>query len=231
MQKKHNPKLIQHYMTKYQMNQHFSQDMTPYIELFFWKKNEHICREDEHAEYLFFFVDGKAKVYITLQNGKSLLLCFYEEFKLIGDIEIINGKNSTANVQAIEECYCLGIKREIVSQYLLRDVIFLRFMCESLSHELERSSKNSSINLLYPLENRLASYLYTTISHDVTKQEDTPIFQENLTALAELLGTSYRHLHRSIDSLCKKKIIERTPQGIKIVNEDELKALTFDLYQ
>ncbi len=57
----------------------------------------------------FFLVKGKAKVYTTLSNGKSLLLCFYNDFKLLGDVEIINLENASSNVQVIEDTYCLAI--------------------------------------------------------------------------------------------------------------------------
>lgn len=95
------------YILKYRINDMFTKDMNPFIELFFFK-NEHICREDEELNYLF-LVKGKAKVYTTLSNGKSLLLCFYDDFKLLGDVEIINLENASSNVQVIEDTYCLAI--------------------------------------------------------------------------------------------------------------------------
>ncbi len=220
--------LLNQFLEKYQINQHFSTEMLPFLNLYFFKKNEHICYEDDPIDYLFFFVQGKAKIYITLKNGKSLLLCFYDDFKLIGDLEMVNSKHSTASVQVIEDAYCIGIKQDIVKQKLFNDVKFLQFMCQSLSLELERSSKNSSINLLYPLENRLASYIFATIDFSA---EHIPIFKENLTELAELLGSSYRHLHRSIEALCKKKILKRLDKGFEIINITQLKEMAADLYQ
>lgn len=228
MKKINNPKLRQKYIDKYDMTQHFTGEVTSLFNLYFWKKGEHICYEDEPMDYLFFFVEGKAKIYITLKNGKSLLLCFYEDFKLIGDLEVMNNKNATANVQIVEDSYCIGIHKDVVKKELLHDVKFLRFICESLSLELERSSKNSSINLLYPLENRLASYLFATIEHST---EEVPIFNENLTALSELLGASYRQLHRSINALCDKNILRRGKTGFEILDIKRLEKMTADLYQ
>jgi len=67
-------KQLNHYILKYNIDDIFSTDMKPYMELFFYNKNEYICKADEKLNYLFFFVKGKAKVYATLSNGKSLLL-------------------------------------------------------------------------------------------------------------------------------------------------------------
>lgn len=218
--------LMNSLILKHNILQYFSEDMTDFIELYFWKKGEHICHEGDSLNHLLFFAKGQAKIYITLKNGKSLLLCFYDALKIIGDIEIMTNHQATASVQVIEDAYCLGIKKEIVEKKLLDDPHFLSFIAKSLSLELERSSKNSSINLLYPVENRLASYILAT----ATNVNDILIFSENLTQLAELLGTSYRHLMRSINLLCQKEIIKRNKKTFEIIQLVELKKLAADLY-
>lgn len=231
MKKINNPELLTFYINKYNITQYFSTDMSEYLHLYYWKKGEHICYEEDDVDYLYFFVKGKAKIYITLKNGKSLLLCFYENFKVIGDLEIMNNKPSTASVELIEDSYCIGIKKEIVQQKLLNDVLFLQFITTSLSIELERSSKNSSINLLYPVENRLASYILATSEKSSINHQEEWIFQENLTHLAELLGTSYRHLHRSLERLIQDGVIIRTQHYFFITDMLKLKKLAADLYK
>lgn len=61
------------YTEKYGIDQLFSEDMKPFMNLFLFKSGEYLCKETEEISYIFFFVEGKAKVYITLSNGKSLL--------------------------------------------------------------------------------------------------------------------------------------------------------------
>lgn len=230
MEKINNTKLLNQYMKKYNLSDYFSKDVSSHLNLYFWKKGEHICREEENNDYLFFFVDGKAKVYTTLKNGKSLLICFYDDFNLIGSLEMMDHRLSTASIQVIEDAYCLGIKQSAVHKYLLEDVVFLQFILRTLSVELERSTKNSSINLLYPLENRLASYLFATKQKISLDEETYPLFNENLTLLAELLGTSYRHLHRSLNVLIEKKVIRKTTKGFELINLPKLEELAADLY-
>ena len=194
MIKINNVKELNKYILKYTMNDIFTKDMKPFMELLFYKKNEHIMKESEEINYLLFLVKGKAKVYVTLSNGKSLLLCFYQGFKVLGDLEIIDSKNAASNVQVIEDTYCIGISFANVRTYLLNDAKFLKFICSSLGEKLYSCSKNSSINLLYSVENRLASYIITTGERIDESGQASTIFDENLTEIAELLGTSYRHL-------------------------------------
>lgn len=141
------------------------------MELLLFKKNEHICKENEEIHYLYFFVEGKAKAYNTLSNGKSLLLCFYDGLQVLGDVELIHSQKTSSNVQVMEDSYCIGIPLEKVRVQLLHDATFLRCICDSLAEKLNRLSKNSSINLLYPLENRLASYILATGESVIHKEK------------------------------------------------------------
>ncbi|WP_251859639.1 cyclic nucleotide-binding domain-containing protein [Clostridium sp. Marseille-Q2269] len=219
------------YILKYEIEDIFDKDMKPFMELLFFKKNEHICREDEEINYLFFFVKGKAKAYETLSNGKSLLLCFYDDFRVVGDVEVINFKNASSNVQVIEDSYCIAISFNNVRKYLLDDCKFLRFICNSLGAKLNRCSKNSSINLLYPLENRLASYILATGEYVNYNGEIIVRFNGNLTEIAELLGTSYRHLLRTLNILIGRGIIEKENKYFKVLDKPNLKSLSVDLYK
>lgn len=223
-------KEMENYITKYKINEIFSKDMKPYMEFLFYKKNEHIIKESNSINYLLFLVKGKSKVYVTLANGKSLLLCFYQGFKILGDLEIVESKPAATNVQVIEDTYCIGISSEHVKTHLLEDPKFLRYICSSLGEKLRQCSNNSSINLLYSLENRLASYITTTgepiVDHGCIKI----IFNENLTEIAELLGTSYRHLLRTLNTLCSKGILQKSEKYYEVIDEKTLKMLSADLY-
>lgn len=231
MIKMENRKELEKYIRKYTMNDLFSSDMQPYMELLFFKKNEYIVKDSEEMKYLIFMVKGKAKVFTTLSNGKSLLLCFYQEFKVLGDLEIMGSQNAVTNVQVIEDSYCIGIPIEQVKAHLLEDAKFLRFICTTLGNKLTRCSQNSSINLLYSLENRLASYIYTTGSRIVTPEGSKIIFDENLTHIAELLGTSYRHLLRTLNNLCQNLVLRKICNQYEVMNEKELIRLSADLYR
>jgi len=231
MIKINNVKEIENYKLKYKINEIFTKDMTPVMELLFYKKYELIVKESEEINYLLFLVKGKAKVYLTLSNGKSLLLCFYQGFKVLGDLEVITSKKAASNVQVIEDTYCIGISFDNVRTFLLNDAKFLRYISGSLGEKLYQCSKNSSINLLYLLENRLASYILTTGEKIEDNGRARILFDENLTELAELLGTSYRHLLRTLNALCSKGVLRKENSHYEVIDEKILKKLSADLYQ
>ncbi|MCT8975277.1 transcriptional regulator YeiL [Clostridium sp. CX1] len=229
MKRINDSKLINQYIEKYNINEFFSKDIKPYTELFLFSKGDHVCREGESLRHLFFLVEGKAKVYSSLSNGKTILICFYNSGSIIGDVEFMKLEPANSNFQVIEDSYCIAISLERVREYLLDDTKFMQFMCRSLSEKLIRLSKSSSINLLYPLENRLASYILATATSTYINEARAMIFSENLTELANLLGTSYRHLLRTLKMLCKSEILEKKNTYFKIIDLDRLKNLAADL--
>ncbi|MGM0922984.1 MAG: cyclic nucleotide-binding domain-containing protein [Bacillota bacterium] len=226
MKKLQNQKLFEEYIAVNKIDGYFSEDMKEWMELYVFSKNEYLCREGAEMDYLYFFVDGRAKVYTTLSNGKSLLLSFYEGFKVLGDVELFLVRGAASSVQAIDETYCIGIYLPPVREKLLRDPVFLTFMGYSLSDKLNMLSKNSSINLYYPLEHRLSSYILAT-----GVKKESILFKENLTYLSEMLGTSYRHLLRTLDMLCKRGTIRKKENAYEVMNESELRNLAGDIYR
>lgn len=163
-----------------------------------------------------------------MPNGRNSLLAFYKPFRVIGDIEVVKNQSSTGTIQAFSTCYCLAISMEKVRLELTKDRKFLKFTCESLAEKLAAVSMNRSINLLYPLENRLSSY----INESLVYEENTYIdFDENLINIAEWLGCSYRHLLRTFNTLCKKGVLKRENGKYKVINQILLKDLAGELYQ
>lgn len=167
-----------------------------------FKKGEYLCREEEEVTYLLFILSGKAKISITAANGKTLLLNFYGKGQILGDVEIMLSETmGTANVVAVTEIECIGVPAKYCKEVLSTNIEFMNFIAAMLAKKLDRSSRYSAMNILYTLENRLCAYIVST--------HENGEFQDNFTELAELLGTSYRHLLRTMQELCEEGILER----------------------
>lgn len=223
-------KKIEGYIKTYEMKNLFLDNMKEHMTLYMFNKNDYICREEEQLENMYFLVDGKAKVSKHLENGKSLLISFYMPLTIIGDVEFIRNDVTDCSVQAIEDTYCIGINFNIVRKKLTRDSKFLLKICEYLSDKLTNGSNNSSINLLYPLENRLASYIVAFIdTHDNKIKKFT--FKESYSEISELLGTSYRHLNRILNKFCLEGILKKCDREYVIEDFEKLLCLAGDLYK
>ena len=224
------PKKIEKFMEIYEMDKLFSDNMEEYMTLYMFNTNDYICREEEQLENMYFLVQGKAKVSKHLENGKSLLISFYRPLTIIGDVEFIGHKVTDCSVQAIEDTYCIGINFDIVRSKLIKDCKFLLNICRYLSDKLRDGSNNSSINLLYPLENRLASYIVAFVNTNDDKVEKF-IFKESYSEISELLGTSYRHLSRTLNKFCLEGILKKCEKEYIIQDFEKLLSLAKDLYK
>ncbi|SHJ99916.1 Crp/Fnr family transcriptional regulator [Tepidibacter formicigenes] len=232
-----NEKELNYYIEKYKLNNIFEKDIKKYMELHFFKKGEHIYRCDENINYFYFLVKGRAKVYTISKNGKALLLRFYKPCEIIGDIEIIQeiekerNKFYSCNVESLDNTIWIGISFDNMKKHVKDDIKFLKYISKSLAYKLCQLGNSSVLNLLYPLENRLASYILA-LTYDTNSNKDIiEIEMCKLKDIAELLGSSYRHLLRTINALSDKKIIERKRNYIKILDGKKLEDLAGDIYK
>lgn len=222
------PRTAGYYYEKHQLDRFFSTDVLSAFQLLRYDKGDPICDIEGELNYLYFFVEGRCKVYVTLETGRQLLMCFYEPLQIFGDIEVFE-QEAVANttIEALTPCVCLGLERDFVKHQLAEDPKFLKQMCLSLSRKMERLLKNSAINALNTLENRVASYILATAAQD---KEGRWLFTGNLTQIADLLGTSFRHLHRTLQKLCAEGILTKEKTTYVVVKKEALETLAVGIY-
>lgn len=218
-----NKNLINYYLEKFEFQKILTQEHNYEIQLCEFDAGEYICHAGDEAQYIYFFLEGKAKVYTMTESGKSLLFSFYNNFEYVGDVELMMNEPMVANVECITKIYCFRISIVRYRQVLLNDNKLLRSIASQLASKLNNISSNSARNLLYPLENRLAAYIIS--------MNKEMYFSENLVQTAELLGTSYRHLLRCLKKFCENKYMEKLENGYQIINYDKLVELGDGVYK
>jgi CRP-like cAMP-binding protein len=209
---------------KYGLNDLFEKDMTAMMTLYSFAKNESISKAAESLNTLYFLVSGKIGTYKLLENGKSLLLRFCKPLSIIGELEFLNNYPVQCNVEAQRDSLLIGIKYKDLYENAYDDPKFLRLIIQNLSHKLYTFSNASSINLLCPLENRLACYLIS-VNSNPEESTNEEIKVEKITEMAMLLGSSYRHLLRVIHNFVSKRLISYHRGSITILNYQRLKEL------
>lgn len=226
MKRLSNSDMLDFYVKKYRLNSVFEKDMVKHMEIFSYEKCELICTKNDTLEFLYFLVEGKVKIYTLHDNGKSILLRFNKPLSILGDLEFLTGYKVQCNVESLNDTLLIGITMKDLKRHAIDDNSFLKFIIRSLSHKLYTISNSTSINLLYPLESRLASYLLSINSDGVLSSTTHEIKTMKLTEMAPLLGTSYRHLNRIVNELVSKDVIRKRKGAIIINNLDKLKELS-----
>ncbi len=191
------------------------------LKLYTVKKGEFITHEGEDIHDVYFLLDGVIKVYKDFLNGKTILIGFFRSPTILGDVEYVLKQKTTCSVEALQEVTYIKISMDEINYFYKEDISFQRFFSKQLSKKLLHSNNSVSLNLMYPVETRLASYI---IAED-EEQQDSFVDLFNLTDLANHLGTSYRHLHRTISNLVQQNTIKKNGSKITILDYDKLLTL------
>lgn len=226
MKKFTDPKIITHYINKYHLDDVLDIEALLIGHIVQYQKGDSILMCGDELEYFCFFLEGKIKILSVLENGKSLLLRFYTELDTLGDIELFYPGPVDCSVEAVSESYLLKIPIDFIRENYMDDPKFLKFLSISLSDKLKSISRNSAYNLYYPLINRLSSYIFEHVGDN-----NQVVFYSSFQDISEFLGTTYRHLNRTLNELVDMKIINIKGKKVDILDINALKALAKNLYR
>lgn len=214
-----------HYLKQFNLEQVFEQKLRPNMDICRFDKCELICRAGEISEYLYVLVQGKIKIFTTSAQDKTLVLCFKTPLEVVGDVEFVRESNIVNTVQAVTPVTMLRIHYRWLAEHAGDHAPLLRFLLKIMTDKFYIDSNFSNFNLMYPVEVRLASYLLSISTEEAGNIVHEELDAFNMTDIAHLIGTSYRHLNRVIQKLCADGLIERKQGLLLVKDQDGLRAL------
>ena len=181
-----------------------------------YERGEWFLLEGQEIEYLYILLSGKAKVCMSEESGRNLLLCYYVSEGIMGDVELMLGRREAiSSVQALTTLTCIGLPLHVYAQALLSHLPFVLRLGTGLAGKLHTSVASTTEIILRPFSARLCAYLLAGAQN--------ALFSERLTNVSEQLGVSYRHLLRSLKSLSEDGLLEKRQDGYHILDEPELR--------
>lgn len=172
---------------------------------------------------LLYLVEGTIKVTASVGNGKSLLLRFNHPFAVIGDIEFIRHVPVQSQITAVTDCLCIAVSFEYLRRFEMNNAAFLKSLLQQVTYKLQTNTTASRVNLLSSVDQRFASYLLSVTDSEHFAYE---MQYASISEIADLLGTTHRHLNRVIKQLVDQKIIEKKRRSIHILNKEALEDLS-----
>ncbi|NUU64116.1 Crp/Fnr family transcriptional regulator [Paenibacillus agri] len=225
MQMIYDREAVRHLAEKNGLDEIFGGPMIESMELRLYGDGEAVCSVGDKLEYLFILVQGNLKIHTLLPNGKSMLVRFARPMSIIGDVELLREYPVKNQVESVGDSLILLAGRRRLLKEMEHNAVLLRFLYGELSHKLYTLGQTSALNLLYPVENRFASYLLSLLTDSEGIRYVDEIRTSTLTETAELLGTSYRHLNRIVRKFIEQGIIERKHGRLSILDEGKLAEL------
>jgi CRP/FNR family transcriptional regulator, putaive post-exponential-phase nitrogen-starvation regulator len=208
----------QHYLDEHSIAHLFSFSIDESIQVRKYGRDEWIIEEGTRPDCLFYVIEGKAKIYITHQNGKVSLLNFVNADDFIGEMELINNVYYTKGIQTSTTVVCFALPFHFYRAKIVNDVKFLRELTKFLSLKSTHMAAKYSQRLAFPLENRLADFMMQT-AHE-------GIYKEKHVTVCDFLGISYRHLLYVLAQFCNQGYLQKEGRHYRITNYARLYELS-----
>ncbi|AWB44584.1 Crp/Fnr family transcriptional regulator [Paenibacillus sp. CAA11] len=213
------------YLKAHQIESVFSEQLIPHLSLYSYDIGESVCTQGEAADTLYVLVKGKLKIYTTSPEGKTLIVSFKTPLEVIGDIEYIKGIEIINTVEVVSPAHMIAVPYRCLNKYGQNHAPLLKFLLDVLAQKFYVKSSFLSFNLMYPVEVRLASYLLSICFDETDSAFVGKLSTGLLVDVANLIGTSYRHLNRVILKLSQEGLIERSKGAIVVKDKEGLRAL------
>jgi CRP-like cAMP-binding protein len=216
---------LNRYLQVHQIETVFNKQLKPHLSLYSFDQGDLICTQGEAAQYLYVLVRGKVKIYTTSAEGKTLILSFKTPLAAIGDIEYVRGTDIMNTVEAVSPVCMIGVHYRWLNKYAGDYSPLLQFLLKIITQKFHSKNNSMSFNLMYPVEVRLASYLLSVSFDESDSLFKGQISTGDLMDAANLIGTSYRHMNRVIQKLCKEGLVERSKGFILVKDREGLSSL------
>lgn len=209
---------IQRYIQQFKMAEFLNESLLNALQLFEFSPYSQVFAEEAHQDYLYFIVDGEVQCSHYHLNGTLAVFAISTPFTSIGDLEILNDDRVHSTVIALKKTIMLGIPRDVVHQFGADDPKLLRFLLDQIREKLYTSNSYQMIQTL-PVISRLAVYLLSNMD------DAGYVILPDKDSLASLLGTSLRHLNRTIKQLTSDKAISTQYPRIRILDKPFLEKI------
>ncbi len=181
---------VSHYLQQFQLAELFPAAIQREMFVKTYLSGDRLFSQGEEAETLYFLVEGKLKVSMLSPEGKRLILAFKNPLDIVGDIEYVRDCPFINTVEAVTDITVIGISYDVLRNDMAGNATWLQFLLDTITKKFETKSRAMNFNLLYAVDVRLASYL---LSMTPTQ---SMLDSTSLVDMADLIGTSYRHLNR-----------------------------------
>jgi CRP/FNR family transcriptional regulator, cyclic AMP receptor protein len=189
-------------------------------------KGDEIIRRGEHGDSALLVLRGHLKVANATVNGRELVLNFLTTGDIVGEIALLDGRERTATVSALEAGEVFVIRREEFRPLLLDHpqalLELVELLCEKLRHAtaiIEDSAHEMSSRMARGLA-RIARQHGHSVGGSI--HIDLQLTQ---TELGNYVGLSRANVNRQLGQLKAAGIADQNGRHIIIFDAERLNAL------
>ncbi|HEY9204179.1 Crp/Fnr family transcriptional regulator [Sulfurimonas sp.] len=161
-------------------------------------KDNIVFYEGDEPKYLYLLVKGVIKLYKTSSNHKEVVLKYFHDNELIGEVANFEGMPYPATAKAYSDVEFLKIDFEKLKEVIFANPNLAFNIQTSLIRKIKNLENIISTNLVLDSKERVAKYIYN-------HSED--FFETKNIEIAEILGVSPETLSRILKFFKDREII------------------------
>jgi CRP-like cAMP-binding protein len=198
----------------------------PYEILGHWQINEYragtvICYQGEIIERMYIIINGYADIYYLAENGKKYSLITLKNGDVIGEIEILDKRPYSANMEAYSDLKTIEITRDYFLKWMEMDRNINLNITRILSSRFYHLVLKAGNDTLYTLKNRLCAYLISR-GKQMSKEAENAEIKLEKEKLSEEFAVTLRSINRILHGLQNKNIVELKGDTILIKDFEKL---------
>ena len=184
-----------------------------------YAKNTVIIQEGDHGDALYILQTGRAKVYLTNENGKEIVLNTLKGGDYFGEMSLIDHQPRSASIMTLEKTNITIISSQEFEKTLLQNPAIAINLIKGLNKTLRLLTDNVRSLALMDVYGRVARVLMTCATPKVNCN-DSFVIEEPMTHqdLANRVGASREMISRILKDLSKGGYIYNKGKQIVINN-------------
>ena len=124
-------------MTDFPLADFFEFDIRPFTTTVTFESGEHLLEEGSMPEYLYYLVEGRAKLFLSHENGRISLINFLHAPCFIGEMELLGAQDAANGITAVTRCTCYAIDISACKEQLLNDIMRLKQEIRTIKTNME----------------------------------------------------------------------------------------------
>lgn len=163
----------------------------------------------------FLILTGRVEVSCTDVNGHRTLAHVIHPGEIIGEVEIFSGRPCAASCITMSESLVARFSATTLSKYL-SPVALLRNFAKLFHDRLTRETRNQSIAMFYPIEDRVRAYLLKLTAPGNGR------VQISQSSLASFTGCSRQTVNQILSDLRQQGLVELSRGAIRVLDRQAL---------
>jgi CRP-like cAMP-binding protein len=196
--------------------------LSSYLSKHCFKRNESVIRFGETSNSLFIILNGKARVQMSNEKGRDVILAKLKFGDYVGEMSLIDGLPHSASVVADEKLDTLILSREGFTRCLSSSTSITFNIMSGLVKRLRDANLQISSIALQGVYHRVARILFDSA---VEGENGQFFIRDKLTNhdLARMVGASREMVSRVMKDFEQQSLIEVMNGGILRVTERRIK--------